>query len=147
VAETNDEKTGLAAWINKFYKPTGPVSNLYWFIDSILTLFNLPFTYKLHNYFTFYKASYMMGYRFFGGNATIETRYISICNCKLVGNSDFWIDVILIKQFYYTNLPNTSTIYYMQVQNLIFKTSRTKKVCKNKAYLLAYQLMFQIKTK
>jgi hypothetical protein len=29
VAETNDEKTGLAAWINKFYKPTGPVSNLY----------------------------------------------------------------------------------------------------------------------
>jgi hypothetical protein len=29
VAETNDEKTGLAAWINKFYKPTGPVNTFY----------------------------------------------------------------------------------------------------------------------
>ncbi len=26
VAETNAEKTGLATWINKFYKPPGAVS-------------------------------------------------------------------------------------------------------------------------
>jgi hypothetical protein len=26
VAETNAEKTGLATWINKFYKPSGAVS-------------------------------------------------------------------------------------------------------------------------
>ena len=69
MAEATTETTGIANWINKFYKPTGTVRNVCRSVNKLLKLIS---NYKIVIHFL--QAPYLMGYRIFGNQSTFETR-------------------------------------------------------------------------